>query len=108
MKDDGNYGQLGGSLQWHSNGDSNSRCQLRPGPYEIADGASAGVGAQALVVRRIAYWSRPAGLEQDRLSDLSPFLRVGVRGGQWGGAWGLGGEGVDEGPIVWEGLRGRR
>lgn len=54
------------------------------------------------MVRRIAYWSRPAGLEEDRLSDLSPFLRVGVRGAL-GGAWG---EGVDEGPIVWEGLRG--
>lgn len=33
VKDNSNYGQLGGSLQWHSNGDSNSRCQLRPGPY---------------------------------------------------------------------------
>jgi hypothetical protein len=52
------------------------------------------------VVRRIAYWSRSAGLGEDRLIDLSPFLRVGVRGafGGWDGALGRGARG-DEGPT---------
>lgn len=72
------------------------------------DGVSAGQAllrlltvSVLLLVLSAAYCvlESAAGLEEDRLSDLSPFLRVGVRG-MGGGRWaGVGGRRGEEGPA---------